>query len=156
MATLIGTYDYFLYTNDKAFLSGIWDKYKKAMAFITAKIDSTGSLYVTGTDDWGRVGQGAHNTEAQMLMYRTLITASSLAIWRGEAALSKTWTGQAATIKKQINSAYWDASAGYVLYFPLFHVLQLQYSNISQPTETNIPQRLQKQRCRSNCLPSRR
>ncbi|CAG8971491.1 hypothetical protein HYALB_00002075 [Hymenoscyphus albidus] len=112
MATLIGTHDYFLYTNDKAWLSGVWDRYKKAMAFITAKVDNTGSIYVTGTDDWGRVGQGAHNTEAQMIMYKTLVTGSSLATWQGEADLAKKWTDQAATIKGQINSVYWDASAG--------------------------------------------
>jgi uncharacterized protein (DUF608 family) len=54
MAVLIGTYDYFLYTNDKAFLSGIWDKYIKAIDYTISKIDDTGSIYVNLTDDWGR------------------------------------------------------------------------------------------------------
>ncbi|KAG9238053.1 glycoside hydrolase family 78 protein [Amylocarpus encephaloides] len=112
MSVLIGTFEYFLYTNDKGFLSGIWDRFTRAMTYITAKIDSSGSIYVTGTDDWGRIGQGAHNTEAQMLMYRTLITASALATWQGDSALASQWTGQASTLKVQINSAYWDAGAG--------------------------------------------
>lgn len=114
MATLIGTYEYFLFTNDKAFLSGIWNRYKSAMSYITAKIDKTGSIWVTGTEDWGRVGQGEHNTEAQMLLYKTLTSGSQLATWQGESALSKDWTSLAETLKKEINSAYWDASVGYV------------------------------------------
>ncbi|RDL31078.1 Bacterial alpha-L-rhamnosidase protein [Venustampulla echinocandica] len=112
MATLIGTYDYFLYTNDRDFMSGVWNKYKLAMAYITGKIDKTGSIWVTGTEDWGRVGQGEHNTEAQMLLYKTLTSGSQIATWQGDSALSSNWSSLAATLKKEINSAYWDASVG--------------------------------------------
>ncbi|KAF4635740.1 hypothetical protein G7Y89_g2358 [Cudoniella acicularis] len=112
MATMIGTYQYFLFSNDKTFLSGIWTKYKLAMTYITAKIDSTGSIYVTGDNDWGRVGQGQHNTEAQMLLYKTLTSGTSLATWMGESALASNLTTLANTLKAEINSAYFDTSVG--------------------------------------------
>jgi uncharacterized protein (DUF608 family) len=112
MATMIGLYDYYLFTKDDTFLSANWDKFKKAVSFITAKIDNTGMLYVTGTDDWGRIGQGAHNTEANMLMYRTLTTSSSLASWMGDSTMSSNLSSMAIKLKDVVNVNCWDASAG--------------------------------------------
>jgi uncharacterized protein (DUF608 family) len=114
MATLIGTYDYFLFTNDKAFLSGIYPKFQKAMSYITAKIDNTGMLHVTGLDDWGRLSQGGHNTEANMLMYRTLTTASALAGWNGDSSSASSWSSMAKTLKAAVNQGNYDSSVGYV------------------------------------------
>jgi hypothetical protein len=42
-------------------------------------------LDVTGVSDWGRLSQGGHNTEANMLLYRTLTTGSQIATWQGDA-----------------------------------------------------------------------
>jgi uncharacterized protein (DUF608 family) len=113
MATMIGTYDYFLFTNDKTFLNGIYDKYKFAMTYITNKIDSSGLLSVTGNDDWGRLSQGGRNTEANMLMYRTLVTGAALATWVGDSTSNSTWASMAATLQTAVNNLNWDASAGY-------------------------------------------
>ena len=117
MAVMIGTYDYYLYSEDKNFLRGIWSKYQVAMSFITTKIDSTGLLNVTGTNDWGRLTQGGHNTEANMMLYHTLVTGGSLATWSGNPSLASTWTSLAATLKSVVNSPKlnWDASVGYGL-----------------------------------------
>lgn len=54
MWTMIGTYNYFLYINDTNFLTFNWEGYKLAMGYITAKIDNSSFLNVTGTHDWGR------------------------------------------------------------------------------------------------------
>jgi hypothetical protein len=112
MSTLIGSHDYFLHTNDRDFLDIIWSKHILAVDFITQKIDSSGSLSVTGTEDWGRIGQGGHNTEAQMLLYRTLRTAGAMATWKGDNTRAGTWWAQSDKLKGIINSAYWDAGAG--------------------------------------------
>jgi uncharacterized protein (DUF608 family) len=114
MATLLGTYYYYLYTGDQTFLSGIWSKHLLAMTFITSKIDNTGLLDVTGMQDWGRLNQGGHNTEANMLLYKTLTTGSSLATWMGNSALASNWTSLAARLKSAVNSPSfnWDASIG--------------------------------------------
>lgn len=78
MWTMIGTYNYFLYTNDTNFLTLNWEGYKLAMGYITAKIDNSSLLNVTGTRDWGRWQQGFHNTEANTILYHTLLTGASL------------------------------------------------------------------------------
>jgi glycogen debranching enzyme len=116
MATMIGTYDYFLYSGDKSFLSANWAKYQSAMAFITNKIDHTGMLDVTGTNDWGRIAQGGHNTEANMLLYKVLTTGSSLATWMNDASYSDSLLAKAATLKAAVNNASnnWDPSVGLV------------------------------------------
>lgn len=113
MITMIGIYEYYLFTDDHPWMSRNWDKFIKALAFISSKIDKTGLLYVTGTEDWGRVGQGAHNTEANMLMYRALTTSSNLAKWMGDSTLSAQLSTTAAVLKDALYSRCWDTSAGY-------------------------------------------
>lgn len=67
MWSMIGTYNYVLFTNDTDFLHMNWDKYQKAMNYIYGKVDSRGLLDVTGTRDWARWQQGYNNSEAQMM-----------------------------------------------------------------------------------------
>lgn len=67
MWSMIGTYNYVLYTNDTEFLALNWIGYQKAMDFIWAKVDSPGLLNVTGIRDWARLQQGFNNSEAQMM-----------------------------------------------------------------------------------------
>jgi uncharacterized protein (DUF608 family) len=68
MWTMIGTYNYFLFTNDTQFLEQNWDQYKLAMNYIYDKVTySSGLLNVTGTRDWARWQQGYNNSEAQMM-----------------------------------------------------------------------------------------
>lgn len=54
MWTMIGTYNYMLYTNDASFVSRNWAKYRKAMEFIYGKVYSSGFLNQTGIRDWAR------------------------------------------------------------------------------------------------------
>lgn len=112
MATMIGIYEYYLFTKDDEFLTENWDKFKLALTFITDKIDDSGLLYVTGTSDWGRMDQGEHNTEANMIMYKTLRTSSSLAAWMDDSALASNLSTLAAKLKDIVNINCWDASAG--------------------------------------------
>ncbi|RDW88022.1 alpha-L-rhamnosidase protein [Coleophoma cylindrospora] len=114
MSTMIAYHDYILQTNDMEFLNTTWDKYKLAMTFVIQKIDSTGLFYCTGANDWGRSSQGGHNSEANMLMYRTLVSGSSLATWAGQPDLSVNWDAVAETLKTAVNSPKnnWDASFG--------------------------------------------
>lgn len=86
------------------------------MSFITAKIDSTGLLDVTGTADWGRLTQGGHNSEANMLLYKVLTTGSALATWQNDSSLSSSWLALASTLQTAVNSASnnWDTTAGFV------------------------------------------
>lgn len=82
---MIGTYNYVLYTNDTAFLHKNWPAYRRAMDYIYGKVQPHPSgnnlLHVTGLRDWARWQTGGTQSSAQMLLYRTLTTAASLAVW---------------------------------------------------------------------------
>lgn len=114
LSSLIGTYEYVLYSADTPFLNRNWTKIWLAVSFVTAKIDKTGLLNVTGANDWGRYTQGGHNTEANALMYRTLVTGSIMATWANDSSSSAIWFGQAQTLKAAINTAIlnWDPAVG--------------------------------------------
>ncbi len=112
MATLLGAYDYYLWTNDNSWLSSIWSKYKLGMSFIISKIDSTGMLYVTGNNDWGRLTQGGYNTEANMILYKVLTSGSQLATWMNDSS-NTTWAGLAATLQTAVNNNNYNTAVGY-------------------------------------------
>ncbi|KAL9054478.1 MAG: hypothetical protein Q9162_004124 [Coniocarpon cinnabarinum] len=115
MWSMIGTYNYVLYTNDTAWLEQNWAGYKAAMDFILGKVlPDLGLLNVTGTRDWARRGQGGTNTEANMILYRTLITGASLAEWfpTPNATLSASWTSQASSLATAAQSQLYDTAAG--------------------------------------------
>ena len=112
MWTMIGTYNYYLYTNDSAFLGANWEGYQLAMGYITSKIDNSSLLNVTGIRDWGRWQQGFHNTEANTILYHTLLTGFSLATWRQNVSLASTWTAMATTLGAAINAKCFDTSYG--------------------------------------------
>jgi hypothetical protein len=84
MWTMIGTYNYVLYTNDTDFLARNWGGYLAAMDYIYAKVQPSpsGLLNVTGTRDWARWQTGFNMSSAQMILYRTLTTGADLATWR--------------------------------------------------------------------------
>lgn len=111
MWTMIGTYNYVLYTNDTAWLTPLWQQYQHAMQFVVDKVDQSGLMNVTGTRDWARWQQGFHNTEANMILYQTLTTGSKLATWLGDSDLSTDWTKTATALANAINSLTYDATA---------------------------------------------
>ncbi|AMM19284.1 hypothetical protein AX769_02975 [Frondihabitans sp. PAMC 28766] len=110
--TLLGTANYYQYSHDGVWLQSEWSKYKKAVAFSLAKVDSTGLMNVTGTNDWARAGQGGDNVEANALLYETLMTGAQMATVEKDPALAKSWRASAASIKSAVNTQLWDASAG--------------------------------------------
>ena len=67
MWTMIGTYNYLLYTNDTDFLEMNWPKYLQAMDFIYGKVDESGLLNVTGLRDWARWQTGFNGSEPNMM-----------------------------------------------------------------------------------------
>ncbi|KAI0452401.1 Six-hairpin glycosidase-like protein [Xylaria acuta] len=113
MWTLIGTYNYVVYENDTDFLALNWDRYQKAIEYIYGKVDdASGLLIVSGTRDWARWGQGFNNSEANIILFRTLTTGSYLAALIGDSVISETYNDRAAALSTAINSHLWDASYG--------------------------------------------
>lgn len=97
------------------FLTAHWAGIVLAINWIAAKIDTTGMLDVTATADWGRLVQGGHNTEANALLYRVLMTGAITAGWVNDATgLGTKWTAQAQTLKTAVKTNNWDATIGCV------------------------------------------
>lgn len=112
MWTMIGTYNYLLYTNDTSFLAGNYAGYLRAMDFIYGKVLAPGLLNVTGTRDWARLQTGFNMSSAQMILYRTLDTGSFLASWMGDEANSTLWLRRASALQNATKSYCFDNSYG--------------------------------------------
>lgn len=144
MATLLGTYDYFLWTNDIRWIVSIYEnKFKKAVTFISDKIDYTGMLNVTGTEDWGRLKQGGHNTEANILLYNVLMKGAQIANWMDDSEQGDIWIQLANTLRVSVNTnnmnytygAYQDDDVESSLYPQDANSLALLYE-FSNPEDT--------------------
>ncbi|OCH87854.1 Six-hairpin glycosidase [Obba rivulosa] len=110
--TLIGTYNYYLYSGDLAWLTNVWANYTKAVQFLERKVDSSGLLNVTGLRDWGRLGQGGHNAEANALLYKVWTNSISLAGPFSDFALASAWSRNASALKERFNEVFWLPSRG--------------------------------------------
>lgn len=111
--SLIGTHNAWLYTGDIEFVTSIWANYTKALAFLESQVDETGLMDVPAafSQDWGREGGQGHNSAANVLLYRALITGSELASQLGDAELAETYIANATHLKESINRVLWDESA---------------------------------------------
>jgi hypothetical protein len=117
MWTMIGTYNYMLYTDDITFVQMNWPKYLKAMEYIYAKVDvdTSGLMNQTGTRDWARWQTGFNNTEANVILYHTLQTGAKLATWLNDTSstsLASTWTLRATALQTAILTHCLDTSYG--------------------------------------------
>ena len=110
--TLIGAADYYADTGDRGWLSARWGDMTAAIRFSTAKIDPTGLMSVTGTDDWARSGQGGENLSANASLYRVLQLYSGLANALGDGSDARQWSAQASGIKTALNTLLWDGPVG--------------------------------------------
>jgi hypothetical protein len=114
MWTMIGTYNYMLYTDDSSFVAQNWEKYLKAMKYIYAKVEpESGLLNQTGTRDWARWQTGFNNTEANVILYHTLQTSVSLATWMDDTTgLAEIWTQRASDLQTAVVKHCFDPSYG--------------------------------------------
>ncbi|EGO04202.1 glycoside hydrolase family 78 protein [Serpula lacrymans var. lacrymans S7.3] len=112
--SLIGLYNYYLYSGDLSTVQDLWANYTKAVAFLEAQVDDTGLMNVTAawSNDWGRVGGTGHNSAANALLYQTLTTAADLATHLGDTSLAEAYAANATIVKTAYNSMLWDAAAG--------------------------------------------
>lgn len=67
--TLLGVWNYVLFTNDLPWLQSHWSAYLKAFEYSLGKVDLTGLFHVTSNNDWLRPGMTGHNLEATSIMY---------------------------------------------------------------------------------------
>jgi hypothetical protein len=111
---LVGTGDYYRYTGDLAWLTGVWPKYLAAMRFITGQIDGSGLLNVPSNlwPDWGPVGRSGEVVEANTILFQALNLGVELATAAGDAADANTWGRLASGIKSAANATLWNPTVG--------------------------------------------
>lgn len=67
MWTLIGVYNYILYTGDVDWMAEIWPRYVKAMTYASDLVGDLGIVAVNGTADWARWLYSDERASASML-----------------------------------------------------------------------------------------
>ncbi|WP_165978116.1 hypothetical protein [Actinomadura darangshiensis] len=107
---LAATWDYYRYTGDTRWLSGVWDRYKKGVGLIAGKVDGKGLVSITNTFDSVRILAKGENLIANVL-WRVLDTGSRLAKAQGDAALAATYAERAEALRKAVNANFWDETA---------------------------------------------
>ncbi|KAG6908504.1 hypothetical protein DXG01_004438 [Tephrocybe rancida] len=110
--TLIGSYNYHLFSGDTAWLQNVWANYTKAVAFLEGKVDKTGLINITGLRDWARLGGGGYNAEGNAILYRVLTTATELAKQLNVTSLASAWAANATSLKQKFNDAFWLEDVG--------------------------------------------
>jgi hypothetical protein len=114
MWTLIGTYNYILYSGDTSFLTRNIDKYTKALAWISEKLNRKALMDVTGLRDWARWNSRGENAAGNVLLLHTIETALRLADWSPDLlpTVSRTYLPKASALRAAINQHLWDDAAG--------------------------------------------
>lgn len=116
--TLAASWDYYKYTGDAQWVAGIWDRYKKAVDYTSAKVDAKGLLSITGTSDSVRILAKGENLIANVLLWRVLDTGSQLARTQGDTGLAESYAQRAAALRTAINADFWDDAVGAYRFYP--------------------------------------
>jgi len=110
--TLIGAERYVLYSGDMVWLRSIWPRYREGVEYAESLRTANGLIDVRGVRDWGRIGQGGDNLEANVLFVEALRSAATLAIWMDEPGLAARYHAEISTVRSAINALLWDDAHG--------------------------------------------
>ncbi|HEY2694369.1 MAG TPA: trehalase family glycosidase [Pseudonocardiaceae bacterium] len=115
---MIGTSDYYDYSDNIAWLRSIWPKYQNAMSFILSRMDNNTGLLAEAsgeTGDWAGTAHGAENIEVNALMYEALVTGARLAGANGDSADVSSWQQKAIALRDAVNAKLWNPAVGLYL-----------------------------------------
>ncbi|WP_103940979.1 alpha-L-rhamnosidase-related protein [Thermomonospora echinospora] len=116
--TLAATWDYYLYTADRAWLAQVWDDYIEAVDYTQAKVNDRGLLSITGTSDSVRILAKGENLIANVLLWRVLTTGSKLAATQGDSGRAADYASRADALRTAIDTHLWDEQAGAYKFYP--------------------------------------
>ena len=109
--TLFGTYNYYHFSGDRAWLEEYWHRFKRGVDWSLGYVDSSGLMNVTSSSDWLRKGMGGHNIEANALLVFVLNQAVELSETLGDEHAIFKYSKYATSIKDAANKLLWDPSA---------------------------------------------
>ena len=108
--SLIGIYDYYLYSGNLSYVESNWHTYKFALNYSLSFVDDSGLMNVTTSADWLRFGMGGRNIEANAILYYVLNQGLYLADVLNDTSVSS-WKDSASKVKSAANDRLWDAKA---------------------------------------------
>jgi hypothetical protein len=85
MHTLLGVWNYVLFSGNVKWLKKRWSAYTRALDVSVRKVDDVGLLHVTSVADWLRPGMTGHNLEASAMLHSVLEKSIRLAALLGDA-----------------------------------------------------------------------
>ena len=109
---LIGVGNFYHWSGDQSFLDDKWARWKYAMEWAVAEIDSTGLANVTAPNDWLRFGMGGHNIEANSILFYTLNLGVALAQNQNDSATADRWSQLAANVQSAAIPLLWQPDVG--------------------------------------------
>jgi len=108
--SVIGMYDYAMYSGDHVWLATHWVNISRGVEFIIAGLDpETGLQNQTQPNDWGRQGSGGFNSELNAISYHALVSMASLS---SDSAQAQSWLAAAEKLKESYNALLYDSAAG--------------------------------------------
>ncbi|KAI9703481.1 MAG: hypothetical protein M1820_005785 [Bogoriella megaspora] len=110
--SLIGLYNYYVYSGDTAYLLDHWDQLKLGLNYSLSFIDDSGLQNVTTSADWLRFGMGGHNVEANSILYHTIQLGLTLSRVVNDTSENARWTSVSSGIKTAANNLLWDSTIG--------------------------------------------
>jgi hypothetical protein len=103
--TLLGVYNYVLFSGDLAWLESHWDGYGRALNVSLGKVDELNLLHVTSTADWLRPGLTGHSLSASVLLFMVLERTPKLAAWINQP-LDDAWDAMVERLRAGIETLY--------------------------------------------------
>jgi hypothetical protein len=115
--TLLGVYNYILYSGDIQWLKDNWHAYLIALNVSIKKVDHTGLMHVTSGSDWLRPGMSGHALEASAILHdvlhKTIKLTQFLNLDMAEAKKGGSWHHIIYGLAKGINRMYCPSSSLY-------------------------------------------
>jgi hypothetical protein len=102
---------YYRYTNDTAFITGLRTKLEAAVAYHATRLNANG-LVVTNDPDYWQTSQSGEVTEYSLAYYELLQNMIWMEGRVGTAARVTEYTNKANALKAAINARLWNAPAG--------------------------------------------
>jgi hypothetical protein len=102
---------YYRYTGDTAFITGLRAKLEAVTAYHATRVDANG-LVVTSDPDYWQTTQNGEVTEYSLAYYELLLNMIWMEGKVGTASRVTEYTTKATALKNAINARLWNASAG--------------------------------------------